>query len=173
MRRAAAGVAVVLVLVVLIPVLLGSALDASSGATSSATSPAATPTPGQLGRAEPSTLTPLFAWVPPGGFPDTFPWGQCTYWAAYNHLVTWKGNAWQWLANAAAKGISSTDAPAVGAIAVYPKAPGYNREFGHVAIVIAVTSTTYTVSEMNYSAFGVVDTRTIALPDPKVEGFIP
>src|SRR5439155_24721905 len=25
----------------------------------------------------------LFAWVPRGGFPDRFPFGQCTWWAAY------------------------------------------------------------------------------------------
>src|SRR5439155_13902219 len=35
----------------------------------------------------------VFAWVPPGGFPDRFPFGQCTWWAAYNRRVTWGGNA--------------------------------------------------------------------------------
>ena len=26
----------------------------------------------------------VFAWVPVGGFPDTYPFGQCTYGAAYD-----------------------------------------------------------------------------------------
>jgi surface antigen len=43
----------------------------------------------------------------------------------------------------------------------------------HVAVVIAVTATAYTVSEMNFIGWGQVSTRSIPWPDPRVEGFIP
>jgi surface antigen len=125
-------------------------------------------------------LEPVFADVPATGFrTGTFPWGQCTYWAAYNwggpahRGVTWSGDAWQWVANAAAQGIAATNSPSVGAIAVYMRGTGYDGAFGHVAVVTAVTSTSYTISEMNYIGLGAVDTRTISLPDAHVMGFIP
>src|SRR2546428_11938048 len=65
-----------------------------------------------------ASLAPL-AGVPEGGYPDPFPFGECTWWAAYNHTVTWSGDAKDWLANARAKGIATTDFPSVGALAVY------------------------------------------------------
>jgi hypothetical protein len=97
----------------------------------------------------------LFAWVPPGGFPDRFPFGQCTWWAAYNRRVTWGGNAGDWLVNAQAQGISTSEYPSVG------------------AIVIKVTPSSYTVSEMNAPKWGEVSTRVVRWPDPQVQGFIP
>ena len=114
----------------------------------------------------------LFSWVPASGYPDHFPYGQCTWWAAYNRPVTWNGNAGDWLANAAAEGVPIASEPSLGAIVVYPPQPGYSS-YGHVAVVVAVTPTTYTVSEMNYLSWGRVDVRTIAWPDPRVGGFIP
>ena len=114
----------------------------------------------------------LFSWVPAGGFPDRFPFGQCTWWAAYNRHVTWHGNAADWLANAAAEGVPTSAAPAVGAIAVYRPGGTYSN-YGHVAIVVAVTAETYTVSEMNAVGWGRVSTRTVRWPDPLVDGFIP
>ncbi len=114
----------------------------------------------------------LFSWVPAGGFPDPFPFGQCTWWAAYNHRVTWGGNAAEWLVNARAHGLPTSQAPSLGAIAVFEPGGAYSR-YGHVAIVIAVSSTSYTVSEMNAFGWGRVSTRAIASPDPHVQGFIP
>jgi peptidoglycan DL-endopeptidase CwlO len=119
------------------------------------------------------TTVELLPGVPAGGYPDHFPYGQCTYWAALNHRVTWSGNAAQWAANAAAQGIALLAAPAVGAIAVWPPGHGYDAQDGHVAVVTSVSPTSYTVSEMNYLGPGVVDARTIAWPDPRVLGFIP
>ena len=58
----------------------------------------------------------LFAWVPEEGFPDAFPYGQCTWWAAYNRHVTWGGNARDWLENAKAQGVATSDYPSAGAI---------------------------------------------------------
>ena len=114
----------------------------------------------------------LFAWVPAGGFPDAFPYGQCTWWAAYNRQVTWGGNARDWLENAKAQGVATSDYPSVGAIVVYQPGGDYSS-YGHVAIVTQVTPRSYTVSEMNAPVWGKVSTRVIAWPDPQVQGFIP
>ena len=119
------------------------------------------------------TTAALLPGVPLGGYPDAFPYGQCTYWTALNHRVTWSGNAGEWLANAAAQGVSTAEVPTVGAIAVWPPGTGYDARFGHVAVVTAVTPTSYTVSEMNYLGEGVVDSRTIPWPDGRVLGFVP
>ena len=143
-----------LILLVTFPPLVGSA------AATIATAPHPTP------------AVRLFPWVPPGGFPDRFPYGWCTWWAAYNRHVTWNGNAADWLENASAQGYHTSASPTVGAIAVYRPVGEYSP-LGHVAIVIAVSDHAYTVSEMHVIGFGQVDTRTISWPDPHVAGFIP
>jgi CHAP domain len=121
---------------------------------------------------ERAPLQPLFLWVPAGGFPDHFPYGWCTWWAAYNHPVSWSGNAGDWLKNASAQGAHTQSTPSVGAIAVFRPGSGYSA-LGHVAIVIAVSPRAYVISEMNWAGFGEVNTRTIGWPDRHVEGFIP
>ena len=115
---------------------------------------------------------PLFSWVPPGGYPDPFPYGQCTWWAAHNRRVTWDGNAGDWIANAQTQGVATNSTPSVGAIAVYRAGDGYSG-YGHVAVVIAVGPSTYTVSEMDFTGWAQVSTRTAPWPDPHLEGFIP
>ncbi len=115
---------------------------------------------------------PLSILVPPGGYPNRFPYGQCTWWAAYNRRVTWTGNAGDWLSNASAQGVRTDVLPTVGAIVVYRPGDGYSG-FGHVAVVIAVAPQSYAVSEMNFIGWGQVNTRTAGWPDPHVEGFIP
>ncbi len=114
----------------------------------------------------------LFPWVPAGGFPNAFPFGQCTWWAAYNRAVTWNGNAGDWLANAQAQGVATAPVPSIGAIAVFQPGGDYSP-YGHVAIVIAVAPAGYTVSEMNAAGWAQVSTRSLAWPDPQAEGFIP
>ncbi len=136
--------------ILLLPALVGSAAAAVAAA------PPAAP------------LAPLFASVHAGG---PFPFGQCTWWAAYNHPVSWGGNAADWLANAQAQGVATSDVPAVGAIAVFEPGGAYSA-LGHVAIVVSVTPDSYTVSEMNAPVWGEVSTRVIAWPDPHVRGFI-
>jgi len=121
-------------------------------------------------------LATTYAAAPLGvGGADNFPSGECTYYVAQHRDVTWSGNADEWLRNASAHGVTTSTAPSVGAIAVY--APGghgqYSLAYGHVALVTGVTATSYTVSEMNHAGLGVVDTRTVAWPDPDVLGFIP
>jgi surface antigen len=120
----------------------------------------------------PAPAAPLFASVPIGGFPDRFPYGQCTWWAAYNRQVTWSGDAGQWLLNAREQGVETSGLPSLGAIVVYKPGSGYSG-YGHVAIVIAVSPSTYAVSEMNYLGWGEVNTRSVAWPDSHVSGFIP
>lgn len=113
--------------------------------------------------------------TPPGGYPTgTYAWGQCTYWAAFNHRVTWKADAYRWKAAASEKGATISSVPVIGSIAVYARGNGYDTAFGHVAIVVAFDGTTYTVSEMNMlrAGSGAVDERTVAWPDAHVEGFI-
>ena len=120
----------------------------------------------------PAPAAPLFASIPAGGFPDRFPYGQCTWWAARNRQVTWSGNAGDWLVNARALGVETSALPSPGAIVVYHPGAGYS-ELGHVAIVIAFSSSSYSVSEMNFLGWGEVNTRTVPWPDPHVSGFIP
>ena len=120
----------------------------------------------------PAPAEPVFTWVPSGGFSDRFPFGQCTWWAAYNRRVTWNGNAGDWLSNAKEQGVPTTEVPSIGAIVVY-RPGGLYSLYGHVAIVIAVDPGSYTVSEMNAIGWGRVSTREIPWPDPHVQGFIP
>lgn len=125
---------------------------------------------------------PLFSWVPKTGFPGagnfTDAVDQCTYYAAFQwpgingQGVTWKGDAGTWLQSAISQGFQVTSTPIKGAIAVWAAQPGYSQ-FGHVAIVTDVSSTSYTVSEQNFNGPGVVDQRTIPWPDTKLAGFIP
>lgn len=106
---------------------------------------------------------------------DPFPWGECTYYVWLHAHVTWNGDAYQWLTNAQAQGYATTPYPVAGAIVVFSRGGPYDHQFGHVAIVEAVSPTDYTISEMNNSALGglgIVDQRTIAWPDPYVQGFV-
>src|SRR5438874_1988042 len=71
--------------------------------------------------------------------------------------VTWNGDAGYWYANAAAQGYSVGSAPKVGSIMVT-----WESWAGHVAYVEAVNPDgSWTVSEMNWVAFDVIDERTI------------
>jgi surface antigen len=106
-----------------------------------------------------------------------WPWGQCTWYVALRRAemgepVTWGGDAWEWLANADAQGKPTTSMPLPGEIVVYRRGGPYDPLDGHVALVVAITPTSYTVSEANYYGLGVIDTRSIAWPDPSVAGFI-
>ena len=99
----------------------------------------------------------------------TFPFGQCTWWVALNHPVSWSGDAWQWWQNSPAS--QHRSAPAAGEIVVYGPGHGYSV-FGHVALIIAVNEGGFMVSEMNYLGVAVVDQREAPWPDPAVEGFV-
>jgi LysM repeat protein len=86
-----------------------------------------------------------------------FPTGWCTYYVATWRNVTWTGDAGWWYDNARAQGYSVGATPRVGAIMVT-----WESYLGHVAYVEAVNADgSWTVSEMNYVAFDVIDWRTI------------
>ncbi|MBA2285992.1 MAG: CHAP domain-containing protein [Ktedonobacteraceae bacterium] len=72
---------------------------------------------------------------------DTFPWGQCTYWADYRyHQVTgfwvaWNGNADRWTAGALASGWKVSYKPVLHSIIVLQPGVQGAGYVGHVAFV--------------------------------------
>lgn len=101
-----------------------------------------------------------------------YTWGNCTYYVA--KTASWipagLGNAGQWLDNARAKGLATSDVPVVGSVVVYRAGQAYSQ-FGHVAYVTAVhPGGTFDVSEMNFKGLNVTDSRTSTIQE--VLGFI-
>lgn len=104
-----------------------------------------------------------------GGSDHTFPYGQCTYYASkLRGGVPWGGNAKDWLRNAAAYGAIIGQTPKVGAIVVTTE----NRRYGHVAIVKAVESGRFLITEMNYKGRGIIDERWLDNDSGVIRGFI-
>ncbi|MBO0682685.1 MAG: CHAP domain-containing protein [Candidatus Dormibacteraeota bacterium] len=94
-----------------------------------------------------------------GPFPNHFDPGQCTWYVANKRYVPWFGNAGQWIAGAEQYGFPVGSTPQVGAIMVTAES-GY----GHVSYVESVNPDgSWTVSEMNYTAPFVIDTRTLRM----------
>jgi surface antigen len=105
---------------------------------------------------------------PNGQWPNHFAFGYCTWYVANKRYVPWFGNAIEWWANARAYGFPEGQSPQVGSIMV-------TREswFGHVGYVEAVSGDgSWTVSEMNFSGWDVVDRRTLRPGQAPVLGFI-
>lgn len=100
-----------------------------------------------------------------------FAWGNCTYYVANNKNVTWRGNANQWLRNAAAAGVPTGKTPAAGAI-VSLSGRGYNSYYGHVGIVADVDGDDIIVKDMNYRRLNEVTIRRIPKSDPSIRGYI-
>jgi surface antigen len=95
--------------------------------------------------------------TPPGRWPNHFAFGFCTYYVATRRYIPFFGNAGQWIAAARAAGFAEGSAPRVGAVMVTAES-----SVGHVAYVEAVNADgSWTVSEMNFKAWDVVDRRTI------------
>jgi len=87
-----------------------------------------------------------------------FVYGQCTWYVASRRYVPWSGDAWMWWANARAMGFPEGQVPEPGAIMVTWESFYY----GHVAYVEQVNlDGSFIVSEMNYRAWDVIDTRLI------------
>jgi CHAP domain len=100
----------------------------------------------------------------------SYTFGNCTRYVAekYSWIPAGLGNAKDWLANAQAKGLTISNIPVPGAVAVYGSGIG---PFGHVAAVEGVNPDgTFNVSEMNFDAFNTVDRRTSTMKN--VIGFI-
>lgn len=98
-------------------------------------------------------------------------WGNCTWYVASYKNVDWRWNANQWMRNARAKGHPIGSEPVVGAIVQF-EGRGYNPYYGHVAIVIDITSTHIIVSDMNYRRLNEVTTRKVPRTDRTIKGYI-
>jgi surface antigen len=102
---------------------------------------------------------------------DDFAWGQCTWYVASLREVTWGGDAWQWIADAARQNKPEGMTPKPGAIVVFGPGNG-SSAVGHVAYVETVVSpTSFIVDESNVLGLGVVDKRVVGSLF-NVEGFI-
>lgn len=101
-------------------------------------------------------------------YPNHFSFGYCTWYVANRRPIPWFGNAIDWWPNARAYGYPEGQTPQVGAVMVTRESA-----IGHVAYVESVSGNTFVVSEMNYTAWDVVDRRTITLGGPvPIVGFI-
>lgn len=113
-----------------------------------------------------STTGPV-ALEPPSG--NHFAYGYCTWHVANKRFIPWYGNAIDWWPNAAAYGYAEGQVPRVGSVMVTRESIVY----GHVAYVESVNGDgSWTVSEMNYRAWNVVDMRTIHPGQVPLVGFI-
>ncbi|MDA9129431.1 LysM peptidoglycan-binding domain-containing protein [Candidatus Gracilibacteria bacterium] len=97
--------------------------------------------------------------------------GNCTWYVASYKNVNWRGNANQWMRNAAAKGHAIGYTARTGAIVQFAGL-GYNPYYGHVGIVVDVTNTHIIVSDMNYRAKYEVTTRKVPINDRSIQGYI-
>ncbi|MGH7234008.1 MAG: CHAP domain-containing protein [Candidatus Saccharimonadales bacterium] len=107
--------------------------------------------------------------------------GQCTFWALLNWnnpaMATLTGNANQFYNDAPAQDRSPVAAvPAIGDIVVWNSGGAYSS-VGHVAIVVAVGSGKFIVSEMNWSTPWTIQYRVVSenrnSPDyATTEGFL-
>ena len=100
----------------------------------------------------------------PGDAADTYDFGNCTWWVyiqrkAINETIptTW-GNANTWATRAKSDGYLVDQTPSLGAVMQTDAG-----KLGHVAFVTSVdlSSGAWTISEMNFTGFDVVDTRTL------------
>ncbi len=97
-----------------------------------------------------------------------FPYGYCTYYVSSRRTIPWPGNAITWLSGARSYGFATGDTPQAGAIIVTSEG-GWT---GHVAMVDTVNGDSITISEMNYSGWGVISSRTISTSYRAILGYI-
>lgn len=129
--------------------------------------PKPSPTQTQIARGNTSTLTNKVSYVPSSSGPNHFPYGWCTWWVASKRNIPWSGNAWQWYGNAQAYGRPVGQTPVPGAVVVT-----WESGYGHVGYVESVSGSSFTISEMNYTGFGRVSTRTVTTSQIPLIGFI-
>lgn len=100
-----------------------------------------------------------------------FVWWNCTWYVAQYKNVNWWWNANQWLRNARAKWHETWKKPRVWSIVQF-EGRGYNPTYWHVWIVIAVSNTHITVSDMNYRRINEVTVRKIPISDASIKWYI-
>jgi len=103
--------------------------------------------------------------------PYSWVWGNCTWYVASYKNVNWRWNANQWMNNASKMGHKTWTAPSVWAIVQF-EWRGYNPYYGHVWIVIDMTSTHIIVSDMNYRRLWEVTTRKVPISDRTIKWYI-
>lgn len=158
--------------------------------------PATQPTPQQVPAAQPAAVPPAppnrvpppaptaqpvapkpTAPAPPPAAPapvqpvggNQFALGYSTWYVATKLSIPWFGTAIQWWLNAVAFGYAEGQVPRVGAVMVSLEG-GVN---GHVAFVESVNGDgSWTVSEMDFTGWNFVDTRTIRPGQVPLLGFI-
>jgi surface antigen len=116
-----------------------------------------------LSDVSPQKVSNISLYTGPISTVDTYDFGERTYWAALQREQvgkpipnTW-GNANTWAIRASADGYRVDHSPAVDAVMETTAA-----EFGHVAFVENVGADgSWTISEMNYKGWDVVDERTL------------
>jgi len=121
-----------------------------------------TPPPPAPAIVAPEPLPPV-----PGGVGLRFPWGYCTWYVSTRRHIPWSGDARSWYGAAIAMGYNVGSTPRPGAIMVSKES-----YLGHVAYVESVDGSTFTISEMNFRGYGVVDQRRIRLGGIALYGFI-
>jgi surface antigen len=121
--------------------------------------------------------TPSQSYVGAGtGKSRIFPYGQCTYYVAQKRVVSWSGDAKNWISNAQAMGYSvcrgSQCEPKVGAIISLGGDSWLIRRYGHVAYVESINGDWVTFSEMNYLGWAVKSVRTLHKNSSLIRGYI-
>lgn len=96
---------------------------------------------------------------------------NCTWYVASYTNVNWRWNANQWLSNARKAGQLTWSTPQVWSIVSFD-GRGYNRRYGHVAIVMEVKSDYIIVSDMNYRRLYEVTYRKIMKNDRAIQWYI-
>jgi len=97
-----------------------------------------------------------------------FAYGYCTFYVASRRTIPWFGNAGTWLTGARGAGFATGVMPQVNAIIVTSES-----RWGHVGIVESLNEDgTITISEMNYSGFAHITTRTISTSYGAIKGYI-
>lgn len=102
---------------------------------------------------------------------NRFAWGNCTYFVANHKNVTWRGNANQWLSNAAAAWVPTGSTPSPGAIISF-RGSGYNPYYGHVGLVVDVDGNDVVIKDMNYRRLNEVTIRRVSKDDPSIKWYI-
>lgn len=99
---------------------------------------------------------------------NSYYYGYCTWYVANKKDVPglW-GNAGQWLYSAQSSGYETSNVAKDNSIIVTNESG-----WGHVGVVESVGEDTITISEMNYSGWGVVNTREIPKDSSVIKGYI-
>ena len=151
----------------MIPDGIGAAMPAPAPAPApvAAAAPASVPAAAPVRHPSGSTVTGIQRYSGVGN--AHFPYGYCTWYVSTRRSVPWMGDAHAWYGNAQSYGYPTGKTPRAGAIMVT-----WESWWGHVAYVESVDGACWTVSEMNYRGYGIVDTRHICPGQVPLIGFI-